>query len=198
MFCSYCGANIIMENDNEHIYRHIDEAEVKKAETEQIVQIKKMEMAEKRRKSAEKTKKLKIKYALIFVVAGSIMSLIGSKTSEVCSWIGIALFFGAAYIGLSLLNPSNGSQGNSFEDIAPVPSGIKDYKKKSYVVVEAAFKGAGFTNVTSIPLNDLPKLKRIANRVTTVLINGNEISYEGEKFPLDAKVDIYYHSVFNR
>ena len=29
VFCSYCGSKIIITNENEHIYRHIDEAEIK-------------------------------------------------------------------------------------------------------------------------------------------------------------------------
>lgn len=37
LFCKYCGAKIILENDNEYIYRHIDEAEVKRAETERML-----------------------------------------------------------------------------------------------------------------------------------------------------------------
>ena len=29
VFCSYCGTKVIVTNDNEYIYRHIDEAGVK-------------------------------------------------------------------------------------------------------------------------------------------------------------------------
>ncbi len=29
MFCSYCGTQIIATNENEHIYRHIDEAKIR-------------------------------------------------------------------------------------------------------------------------------------------------------------------------
>ena len=39
-FCTYCGSKVLINNENEHIYRHIDEAEIKKAETEQMVQMK--------------------------------------------------------------------------------------------------------------------------------------------------------------
>ena len=31
VFCSYCGSKIIMTNENEYVYRHIDEAEIKQA-----------------------------------------------------------------------------------------------------------------------------------------------------------------------
>ena len=47
MFCSYCGSKIIMTNENEYIHRFVDEAEVKRAETERIIQLKKMEAVEK-------------------------------------------------------------------------------------------------------------------------------------------------------
>ena len=33
-FCTYCGAKVLIHNENEHIYRTVDEAELKKAEVE--------------------------------------------------------------------------------------------------------------------------------------------------------------------
>ena len=46
-FCTYCGAKVILQNENEHIYRHIDEAEVKQAETERIIRLKKWNLPKK-------------------------------------------------------------------------------------------------------------------------------------------------------
>lgn len=48
IFCSYCGTQIMVQNNNEYIYRHIDEAGIKKAETDRMVRMKQMEMEEKR------------------------------------------------------------------------------------------------------------------------------------------------------
>ena len=31
IFCSYCGTKVIVTNENEYLYRHIDEAEIKHA-----------------------------------------------------------------------------------------------------------------------------------------------------------------------
>ena len=64
-FCTYCGTKVLLHNENEYIYRHIDEAGVKQAETDRIVRMKQMELAEKKRADAEKTKALKIKISLI-------------------------------------------------------------------------------------------------------------------------------------
>ena len=56
-FCAHCGTKILISNDNEHIYRHIDEARIKEAETERLIRLKEMELKEleeqKKREIAE-------------------------------------------------------------------------------------------------------------------------------------------------
>lgn len=46
-FCTYCGAKVLISNENEYIFRQIDEADVKKAETERIIRMRELEIAEK-------------------------------------------------------------------------------------------------------------------------------------------------------
>lgn len=43
-FCQFCGARLVITNENEQIYRRIDEAAIKRAETDRIVQIKQLEI----------------------------------------------------------------------------------------------------------------------------------------------------------
>ena len=40
IFCSYCGSKVIIQNDNEYIYRTVDEAEVRQADTQRLVMLK--------------------------------------------------------------------------------------------------------------------------------------------------------------
>ena len=49
IFCQYCGTKIIIDRDNEFTYRHIDEADVKRAETERIVKLKELEFEKENR-----------------------------------------------------------------------------------------------------------------------------------------------------
>ena len=44
LFCSYCGSKVMINNENEHIYRHIDEARIKEAEIEREIKLKQMEI----------------------------------------------------------------------------------------------------------------------------------------------------------
>lgn len=75
MFCEYCGVKIILDNDNEHIIRNIDEADIKRAETEQLVKLKELELEEQ--KIADEKKKFQI---MLYITA--ILGAIG-----LLSWI---------------------------------------------------------------------------------------------------------------
>lgn len=51
-FCQYCGTKILINNENEFIYRTVDEAAVKQAEIEKM----RLEIEEKKRAAEEKEK----------------------------------------------------------------------------------------------------------------------------------------------
>ena len=46
-FCSYCGAKILISNENEYVFRQVEEAGIKKAETDRIIRLREIEIAEK-------------------------------------------------------------------------------------------------------------------------------------------------------
>ena len=79
IFCSYCGSKIIMTNENEYIYRKVDEAEIKQAETDRIIQMKKMEIIEKKREEAARTKRIKVKWTIVLGILAVIFIGVGYK-----------------------------------------------------------------------------------------------------------------------
>lgn len=82
-----------------------------------------------------------------------------------------------------------------FGDKVKIPSGISDYKKKSYVAIEALFRSVGFTNIRCVPLNDLRTgLLKKPDTVRSITINGKVITSGGKEFSPDAPIVIYYHS----
>ena len=58
VFCSYCGTKVIVTNENEYIYRHIDEAGVKQAETNRIVRMRELDLEEQRTAQGNALKKV--------------------------------------------------------------------------------------------------------------------------------------------
>ena len=206
IFCSYCGTKIMVHNDNEHIYRHIDEAGIKQAETERIVRMKQMEIAEKKRLASERMTKTKIKISLILAVVGILMMtlgyLAGSATGDpdsglyMISMVGFFPLMGAGYIWLF---SKDKDEEEDYGDKAKVPSSISDYESKSYMAIAAMLESAGFTNIKCVPLNDLSTgwLKK-PDMVESITINGHEVTSGGKKFPRDSAVVISYHSFSKR
>jgi uncharacterized Zn finger protein (UPF0148 family) len=200
LFCSYCGAKILVTNENEHIYRHIDEAEVKHAETDQMVEMKRMEMAEKHQKEKEQTKKLKIKISIVLgaIMLGAIVisGLIGSEN------VGYSAYFivmiGAIilmYMWASSIGDKDDDDDDVFYGAVKVPDGIDGYEAKSYMAVEAILQSAGFTNIRCVPLCDLTTgLFQKPGKVASITINGKSVTTSGKKFRPDAAVIISYHS----
>lgn len=203
-FCSYCGTKVLLHNENEHIFRHIDEAGVKQAETDLIVRMKQMEFAEKKRADAEKTKKLKIIISLIMASVGILMMVIGymggyasgdpDSGLYMLSVVGMFPLMGAGYIWLFSKNDDEDDW--DFGDKAIVPSSINNYENKNYSAIEVMFGNAGFTNVRCIALNDLTLgvLKK-PGMVESITINGHAVTSGGKKYSKDAAVVISYHSL---
>lgn len=209
IFCSYCGTQILITNDNEYIYRHIDEAKIKQAETDRIVKLKQIEMEEKRSFTKEKIRALKIKISIVLGIIMIVALAFGfvkyDSASDDIPPGGVLL---GAVCGVILLymwafgemNDSNSEKNLDIDDgddgMVKVPEGIIDFQNKSYTAIEAQFKSAGFTNVKCMPLGDLRTgLLTKPNMVENITINGQFIQSFKKKYSPDASIIITYHSL---
>ena len=129
-FCSYCGSKIILHNDNEYTINVNDEAEVKYAETDQIVNLKKLEFAEKAAQDRKQVRKLKILISLALAAIGMVMIAVGNGLGKLTgnsdsgfymlALLGFFPLMGAAYIWL--LNKDNDDEDdNPYDDRLRVP-----------------------------------------------------------------------------
>ena len=79
VYCSYCGRKILLHNENEHVYRYIDEAEIKQAEArlrEVALAEKQYADAEKKLAEAKRKDALKLKVLLGLMAIGVILILL--------------------------------------------------------------------------------------------------------------------------
>ena len=92
-FCQYCGTKIMLD-DYRSTYRYVDEAELKHAETEQILKLKKLEIAEKNRERKNKNACFLMKTGMIMFIAGVGLSYFADF------FVGIRILgFFAAFLG---------------------------------------------------------------------------------------------------
>lgn len=208
-FCTYCGAKVLIRNENEDIYRHIDDAQVKQVETERLTLLEQMEMAEK----AQEQKRIAaaIKDSIILAIPGSLIILLSlfaaeSSTDELRSFfvifglLGFFPFIRIPFVWMGLNDDKNDIKNieeRAWEDCdyyIRVPIFV-DYEKMNYKDMEAIFTRRGFTNTMCTPLHDLQMEGEKLDMVETVYINGNKIGTGGQMYHKDAVISIYYHSL---
>lgn len=203
-FCTYCGAKVLVHNENEFTFHHVDVADLERAETERIVKLKEIEFAEKDRINKEKNKHKIIKYVLIFLVVGLCTFALGGYLSEGSAnpeagsalvLVGVYLFLGAGIAGALLSDSKNNPDGNKMpKRKVKIPSNITDLDNKPYTVIAALLESAGFSNVKCVALNDLRTNFFIkSGTIHSISINGERPSLKKD-YPEDAAVVITYHS----
>ncbi|MGN1276412.1 MAG: hypothetical protein ACI4UK_05420 [Floccifex sp.] len=191
IFCSYCGTKVVVTNENEYIYRHIDEAEIKNAEANQIVQLKKLEIIERKRAEAAKVKRVKIIISILMGIVGVGLMIAGAGMGGL---VGLLVLEGVMFIWM-MGDEDKEDEDIDFGDKVKVPSAISDYESKNYAAIESMFRSAGFNNVKCIPLNDLTMgLLKKPGMVESITINGHSVTSGGKKYSPDAAVIISYHS----
>lgn len=195
MFCSYCGTQIIMTNENEHTYRHVDAAEVKRAETEQLVYLKELELEEKENEHSRKGRRTAFSIAGGLAIIGVLSELIIPTNLFGLFAIGVAM-----WIALFALIAKDDKKKRVRHAISPSEAKITEnlcsYQGKNFNAVVAQFRSAGFSDVHAVPLCDLNIFTAKKNgQVENVSINGDDDFDEGDIFQKKDSVIITYHSV---
>ncbi len=191
-FCSYCGTKVMMNNENEHIYRTIDEAEIKHAETDRIVKMRQLDLEEKSDASRKGLMIVWLAAVAILIVVGIIGFSIGNTGMEICLMLAmIAGMYGYAEI----IGNKKKRRTVTGSHEAAITESMTRCAGKHYNSAVMLFKSAGFRNVSAVPLHDLSLLTMRKNgQVDTVTIDGADDFEEGDVYPKDARIAIMYHS----
>ena len=186
-FCTYCGAKIILNNENEHIIRHIDEAGIKQAETERLIRLKELEMEDKEQTRERKIRAIALITALIFVGVG-IISMAISENSMMGMW-GIII---GAYIGLFTFIRADQNSKKKAEKVNLNAGKIK-LPSSDYRNIQTAYISLGFKNVSVINLRDLKAgILKKPGVVEEVTINGEEPESD-QWYDPNSAIIITYH-----
>lgn len=194
-FCQYCGTKVILTNENERIYRTIDEAGIKQAETDRLVKMRQLDMEEKANKTKKTMMIVWLAATAILIIIGIIGFSINNSGMEFCLLFSIAVAsFGVFFLADAMKKNKTASIVVGANE-AVISSAMTDYWEKNYNSIELLFKGAGFENVTTVPLKDLSIFnRRKSGQVEEVTINGSSRFEEGDVYPKNASIIITYHS----
>lgn len=82
MYCMYCGAKIVLDNENEYIYRYVDEAALEKAETDRMLMQHELEMEKLKETNRNKRIKRKIIATVILAIIGLFLQIGGEEVAR--------------------------------------------------------------------------------------------------------------------
>lgn len=205
MFCSYCGAQILINNENEHIYHTIDEAKIKEAETERLIRLKELEIEEENNhhRSMIRTVLTYVWIISIFIVGGVCIALwiqdyggVGIMAALGClMYAGIPVVGGGAYLIFKIL-PEKENEKYLIDKKGGIriPENILPYGTINYQDTESLLRSAGFTNVACISNHYVTSKHRSKynDLVENITVNGKDLRSAGKVFPADSQIIIKY------
>lgn len=203
VFCSYCGAKVIITNENEHIYRHIDEAGVKQAETDRMIRLRELELEEAQASRNEKLRstlmKIWIPASVIIVVLGIGIMFFGGDMGPIygfdfLAFVGGPIVGGGAALIFKVLPEKEADKAMMRNGGIRLPKNIFPYSEQNYETVRSALQSAGFRNITCVNMHDLTLgLLQKPGKVDSISVNGEKIMSGGKVYLPDVPISITYH-----
>ena len=193
-FCTYCGAKVMITNDNEHIYRTIDEAKIKQAETDRIIRMRELDMEEKSGISKRTKAIVWIASTAVLLILGIIGYAIDNMGMGMCMMFAMCTGIWGGIITFSD-DDKKKKRRRAGENEVKITTAMMDCVDYHYNKAVILYKNAGFTNINAIPLHDLNRFNmKKEGMVESVTINGEEDFEEDEIYPKNANILITYHS----
>ena len=202
-FCSYCGAKILISNENEYVFRQVDEAGIKKAETDRIIRLREMELAEKNSSLRKALTIIWIVLSLILIVI-AIVLMLSPGNESMPGWAGGFLFLfyacapiigGGGYLVFKWLPEKENEKIIEKQSGIRFPNGLTPFSDKKYYAIEDSLRSTGFTNISCVNLHDLNILTALVNadKIAKITINGQQVTSGGKLYMPDVPIVITYH-----
>ena len=202
-FCSYCGAQILISNENEFIVRKIDEAGIRKAENEKIIRMREMDLQEK---SGTLRKVLTVIWIILTLalLGIAIWIMFSAGVGDTPGWALGFMFLmfvcgpvigGGAYLVFKWLPEKEEDKTIRSQGGIRFPAGVFPSADKKYFEVKEMLESVGFTNISFVNLHDLNLITGLisGDKVASITVNGNRVMAGGKTFMPDSPIVISYH-----
>lgn len=214
VFCSYCGTPVVMTNENEKIIRHIDEAKIKRAETDRMIQLEQLEL-EKRRlnqemRDADRASTLQSVLTKIWIVFVIILFcicigliFIQGNDDDMPGWaaaflflfyIGAPIAVGGGILVFKVLPEKTNQKRLISQGGIRFPKKLEPFDEQDFHHMRKVLESSGFSNIECINKHDvILGIFAKADRVETVSVDGKEIASGGKIYLPDTPITITYH-----
>ena len=202
LFCSYCGTQVIVTNENEHIYRYVDEAGIVQSDNNKEVRMRELDIEERRGFFDDSLKRTLITIWLVvslvlIIIAVGVMFFAGDGGLD-----GFLFLFyvcgpvvgGGAYLVFKVIPDKENEKYMKSNGGIRFPKGLEPFSEKNYEAIYNSLASAGFTNITCINMHDLTLgLLTKPGKVEKVTVNGEDITSGGKVYMPNTTITITYH-----
>lgn len=200
-FCSYCGTKVMVQNENEYTYRHIDEASIKQAETDRMVRMRQLDMEEHISTQGSGLKKI---LTSIWIVLSLIIITICIVNIAILNdydtgflllfFLGFPVVGAGGYLIFKLLPEKESERVLLNNGGIRLPKNIFPYSEQNYEALQSTLRSLGYRNITCVNMHDLTLgLLRKPGKVESISINGEKVSSGGKVYMPDVAITITYH-----
>ena len=193
-FCSYCGSKIIINNENEYVFRHIDEAAIKISDNETKVKLQELE--------AEK-KTISVRWIMFFLWIFLTITIIaimikeftsddpegGAKALGIFYFVALPFIIGGGVVVLHCLPEREKQNKIKQKNGIKIPSSMFFLLSYDYDDFANSLRALGFMNIKCVPLYDSGVLN---NKVESFTIDGKEPREDKYYLP-DSQIVVSYH-----
>ena len=200
LYCSFCGTPIIITNENEHIIRHVNEAEIIKAETNKMVSLNEINK-EERNMFNVKTLAMIWGTSTGILILITILLVIWPLNNEntgiaimLMLMITISVGFGGGALVFDIIPTKQAEKEKLRQGGIRFPKNLEPFKGKDVKNVEYALRAAGFHNIICINMHDLTLGLMIRpGTIESLSVNGVLGSPSGRICMPDTSITIVYH-----
>lgn len=202
-FCSYCGAKVVLTNENEHIFRHIDEADFTRAETERIVQMRELALSENDRSLQKTVTIIWVILSLVLILIAILIMLFGRDDEDFPGWAAGFLFLfyvcgpiigGGAYLVFKYLPNKEAEKRIQRQGGIRITESLANATEMNYEGARDLLINAGFRNISCVNLHDL-KLGILTKpgTVNSISVDGKMVQNVGSYYMPNSEIVITYH-----
>lgn len=202
LFCSYCGAQVIVTDENEHTFRYIDEAGIVQSDNNKEVRMRELDIEERRGFFHDSLNKTMITIWLVvslvlIILAIGIMFFAGDGGVDgflflfyVCG----PIVGGGAFLVFKVIPDRANEKVLRQSGGIRFPKGLEPFSENNYEVVYSQLQNAGFTNISCVNMHDLTLgILTKPGKIEKITVNGNLISSGGKVYLPNSPIIITYH-----
>lgn len=201
IFCSFCGTQVLIKDENEYTYRFVDEAGIVRSDNNTKVRMRELDLEEKKFSIGNGVNQtlfvIWLAISLVIIVLCIVTWIIKDDWSDailMIFYLGGPVIGGGAYLIFKVIPDKEADKNLQLSGAIRFPKGLEPFEEKSYESIKEVLVNIGFRNINCVNLHDITfGIIQKPGKIEKISVNGEDIVAGGKYYMPDAIITITYH-----